>query len=381
MRPVSIVGIGQLPVEAVSSQSLRELGAGAVRQAMVDAGVEDVEALICGNMLGDELQGQKHLAALIADEVGLRGVEAMDVGVVSASGAGALRLAYLTVASGQVDLAVAVGAEKMSDGVAMPALSKALDAELEVAHGATMITRNAELLALYLKRTQAPEHAMVWFAVNAHKNARNNPNALFHDLRVSHRKARTSRIVHAPLRLYDCAPICDGAAAVVLAPTEQARAFTDQPVQILASSVATDRFRVDDREDPLHLAASELSAHKAFRQANVNRDDVSFFEVHDAFSIMACLQLEAAGFAEPGEGWRLAAERKIGIGGPLPICTMGGLKARGHPIGATALYQAVESVLQLTERAGKNQVRNPRVALTQSIGGAASTVISHIFGV
>ncbi len=381
MRAVSIVGIGQVPVEAATSSSLRELGAEAVRRAMADAGVEQVDALTCGNMLADELQGQKHLAALIADEVGLRGIDALEVGAVTASGAAALRLAFLTVASGQAELAVALGVEKMSEGVAMPAISKALDAEREVANGATMISRNAELLALYLERTKAPAHAMVWFAVNAHKNARNNPNAMFHELRVSARKVRSSRVIHAPLRLYDCAPICDGAAAVVLAPSEQARAFTDHPVRILASSVATDRFRVEDREEPLVLEGAQLSAHKAYRQANVNRGDVSFFEVHDAFSIMACLQLEAAGFAEQGEGWRMAAERQIGIRGELPICTMGGLKARGHPIGASGVYQIVEAVLQLTGRAGKNQVRDPKVGLVQSIGGAASTVVTHILGV
>jgi acetyl-CoA C-acetyltransferase len=381
MRGVSIVGTAQLPVVGAAEASLRELGAQAVRQALADAGVEEVEALFCGNMLADELQGQKHLASLIADEAGLRGIEALEVGAVTASGAGALRMAYLAVGSGQADLAVAVGVEKMSDGVAMPAISKALDAELEVPGGATMISRNAELLALYFERTKAPSHAMVWFAVNAHKNARNNPNALFHAQRVSVRQARTSRIIHPPLRLYDCAPICDGAAAVVLAPSEQARAFSDHPVRILASAVAVDRFRVDDRSDPLALEASQVSAHKAFRQANVHRGDVSFFELHDAFSIMACLQLEAVGFAAPGEGWRMAAERKIGIRGQLPVCTMGGLKARGHPIGATPLYQTVESVLQLTGRAGKNQVRDPKIALTQSIGGAASTVVTHLLGV
>jgi acetyl-CoA C-acetyltransferase len=357
------------------------MGAQVVQRAMADAGVDRVDALMCGNMLSDELQGQKHLAALIADEAGLRGIEALEVGAVTASGAAALRMAFLAVASGQAELAVAVGVEKMSDGVAMPAISKALDADREVANGATMISRNAELLALYFERTRAPAHAMVWFAVNAHKNARNNPHALFHELRVSVRKAATSRIVHAPLRLYDCAPICDGAAAVVLAPADQARAFSDHPVSILASSVATDRFRVEDRADPLLLEGSQISAHKAFRQANVNRGDVSFFEVHDAFSIMSCLQLEAVGFAEPGEGWRLAADREIGIKGRIPICTMGGLKARGHPIGASAVYQAVESVLQLTGRAGKNQVREAKVALMQSIGGAASTVVTHVFGV
>src|SRR3972149_1116770 len=287
MRPVSIVGIGQIPVQSASALGLRDMGAEAVRRAMAEAGVDRVDALMCGNMLSDELQGQKHLAALIADEAGLYGIEALEVGAVTASGAAALRVAYLAVASGQADLAVALGVEKMSDGVAMPAISKALDSEFEVANGATMITRNAELLALYFQRTKAPAHAMVWFAVNAHKNARNNPNPLFHELRVSVRKAATSRIVHAPLRLYDCAPICDGAAAVVLAPAEQARGFTCDTVCIFASSVATDRFCVDDRADPLLLEGSQASAHKAFREANVNNGAVSFFEVHNALSIMA----------------------------------------------------------------------------------------------
>ncbi|HET7011111.1 MAG TPA: thiolase domain-containing protein [Anaerolineales bacterium] len=380
MRPVSIIGVGQLPVTSASPLSLRGMGAEAVRLAMADAGVDRVDALMCGNMLSSELQGQKHLAALVADEAELWGIEALEAGAVTASGAAAVRMAYLAVGSGQADLAVAIGVEKMSDAVAMPAISKALDAEREVAHGATMISRNAELMAMYMERTDAPPHAMVWFAVNAHKNARNNPYALFHRLRVSPRQAATSRIIQAPLRLYDCAPICDGAAAVVLAPTDQARAYTERPVRILASSVGTDRFRIDDRADPLHLEGARISVQKAFRQANVHHSDVSFFEVHDAFSIMSCLQLEAAGFAEPGQGWRLAAERKIGIRGHLPITTMGGLKARGHPIGASGVYQIVEAVIQLTGRAGRNQVPNPRIGLVQSIGGAASTVVTHILG-
>ena len=380
MRPVSIVGIGQAPVEKATSKSLRELGAVVVRRAMEDAGVERVDALFLGNMLGDELQGQKHLAALIADESRLTGVEALEVGAATATGAAALRMAYLAVASGEADLAVAVGVEKMSEGVATPALAKALDAEREVRAGATLLSKNAELMRLYFQRYRVPEDGLVNFSVNAHRNARSNPNAIFRDRTVSARAVRTSRIIYAPLRMLDCSPLSDGAAAVVLAPREEARAYAGQPVHILASSVATDHFRLEDRKDPLRLEAAQLSAQKAFRLANVNRDDVSLFEVHDAFSIMACLMLEALGFASPGQGWRLAAENAIGLRGKIPIATMGGLKARGHPIGATALYQACEIVLQLTGRAGKNQVRHPEIGLVQSIGGAASTVITHIFG-
>jgi acetyl-CoA C-acetyltransferase len=380
VRDVSIVGIGQLPVQKTTSKSLRQLGSEVVRLAMEDANVEKVEALFASNMLADELQGQKHIAALIADEAGLRGIEALQVGAAMASGSAALRMAYLAIGSGEADLAIAVGVEKMSEGVAAPALAKALDVEYEVADGATMITKNAELMRLYFNRYKVPEDGLVNFPVTAHRNARNNPYALFHDLSVSPRTVRNSRVVYAPLRLMDCSPICDGAAAVVLAPSQEARAYSPHPVRIMASSVATDRFRVEDRTNPLWLEAGHISAHKAYRMANVNREDVSLYEVHDAFSIMTCLLLEAAGFAEPGQGWRLAAEKRIGLRGEIPITTMGGLKARGHPIGATALYQACEIVLQLTERAGKDQVKNASIGMMQSVGAAATTVITHILG-
>jgi acetyl-CoA C-acetyltransferase len=368
-------------VQKASEQSLRQMGAAVIRQAMENAGVERVDALYAGNMLADELQDQKHIASLLADEAGLIGIEALRVQATSAAGAAALHMGYLAVGSGEADLAIVVGVEKMSQGVAAPGITKALDAELEVAAGATMITKNAELMQLYLERNNAPDDALVNFSVTAHQNARHNPNALFRNQSVTAETARTSRIIHAPLRLMDCSPICDGAAAVLLAPTEQAKGYSAHSVRLLASSVATDRFRVEDRANPLWLEAADISAQKAFRQAGITHEQVDFFEVHDAFSIMACMLLEAAGFAEPGEGWRLAADEHIGLRGEIPITTMGGLKARGHPIGATALYQACEIVQQLTGQAGKNQLDNPKIGMMQSIGGAASTLICHLFGI
>lgn len=379
MRPVSIVAASQLPVVKANPDSLSQMASSVMRDAMQSAGVIGVEALYVGNMLADELQNQKHLGALFADEAGLHGVEALRIGAATAGGAAALRVAYLAVASGDVDLAMVVGAEKMSEGSAVPALAKALDAKLEVPLGANMINRNAELMRMYMERYKVPKNGFVNFAVNAHKNAKSNPYAMFRKP-VSAATVRGSRVIYAPLRLYDSAPICDGAAAVILAPTSQARAFTETPVQILASSVATDYFRLEDRPSPLQLRAAQISAEKAFKAANVKHEDISLFEVHDAFTIMSALQLEAAGFAAPGRGWRLAHEDKIGLKGKVPITTMGGLKARGHPIGATALYQTCELVLQLTGRAGKNQVRRPKVGMMQSIGGVASTVVTHILG-
>lgn len=381
MRPVSIIGIGQLPIQKESTHTLRQMGATAVRQAMAHARIDHTDALFAGNMLSDELQSQKHIAALIADEAGLIGIEALQVRAATATGAAALRMAYFAVSSGQADIAIAVGVEKMSSGVATPVLAKALDARKEVPTGDTLISKNAELMGMYMTRYSVPEDGLTGFSVNAHANALHNPNALFHKL-ITTADILNSRPISPPIRLMDCSPICDGAAAVVLVPTEHARRYPHaQPVHLLASSVATDRFRVGDRANPLRLSAARLSAEKAFSQTNRSLADVDLFEVHDAFSIMACLLLEAVGFARPGEGWRLAANGRIRPDGDIPIATMGGLKARGHPIGATAVYQTCEIYLQLTGQAGATQIPHAKTALLQSVGGAATTVLTHIFGV
>jgi len=383
MRPVALIGFGQIPVVKQQPRTLRQMGAAVVRAALSSAGADPTEvgALYASSMLSDELQGQKQIAALIADEAGLAGVEALDLRAATASGAAALRMAWLAVACGVVDLAVAVGVEKMSDGIPTPILAKALDAQREVPDGATLISQNALLMSLYRERHQMPDDGLTHFSVNAHANARHNPNALFQTKTITAEDVLASRLISPPIRLLDCSPICDGAAAVVLAPLDVSIRYTKQPVQILASSAATDRFRIAERPDPLALEAARHSAQAAYTQAGLAPGDMDFYEVHDAFSIMACLLVEAAGFAKPGEGWRLAAEGEIRPNGRIPLASRGGLKARGHPIGATALYQVCEIVQQLTGQAGGNQLENPRIGLMQSVGGAGVTVLTHIFGV
>jgi acetyl-CoA C-acetyltransferase len=379
MREVSIIGIGQLPIKKKYSDGLIELGARAARLALQSSGRKNIDALYVGNMLADELQNQKHLAAFIADEAGWAGIEALEVDAASAAGAAAIRLAYLAVASGDVDTAIALGVEKMSEGAAaVPALAKALDAHREGSLGANMITRNAQLMRAYMAKYDLPEGGFANFALNAHRNSQSNPNALFRK-RVSSRKIKSSRVIYDPIQLFDSAPVCDGAAAVLMVPTESIAAEAGFSVRVRASSVATDRFRMEDRADSLKLSAGARSASSAFKKAGLIAEDISFFEVHDAFSIMAALQLEAAGFAAAGDGWKLAQEKEIFPRGKIPISTMGGLKARGHPIGATALYQACEIVLQLSGMAGKNQIRNAENGMMQSVGGAASTMLTHIF--
>lgn len=376
---VSIVGIGQIPVQKHNPRSLREMGVAAIKLALASAGVEAVDAVFVGNMLADELQGQKHIAALIASAAGLRGVEALQVRAATATGAAALRMAYFAVASGQARLAVALGVEKMSDGDPTPALAKALDAEREAPTGATLLSQNARLMQRYIDRYGVTVDSFNGFPLTAHHNARTNPNALFQDRPVTEAEISASRVIVPPMRLYDAAPICDGAAAVVLAHAAEAHIFSPHPVHILSSSVATDWFVADDRADPLDLYAVQRSTWQALGDAEVTLRAIDFFEVHDAFSIMACLALEAVGFADRGAGWRMAAEGEIALTGRLPLCTLGGLKARGHPIGASALYQTCEIAQQLSGQAGPNQLARADHAMLLSVGGVASTSITHIF--
>jgi acetyl-CoA C-acetyltransferase len=187
-----------------------------------------------------------------------------------------------------------------------------------------------------------------------------------------------ARKVADPISLFDSSPICDGAAAVILARSENLNGNAARAVQITASAVATDTLALHDRQDPLWLRAVELSSIKAYAQAGVTPQEIDLFELHDAFSIVAPMSLEAAGFAPRGGGAHLARDGGISIQGKLPISTMGGLKARGHPIGASGVYQVVEAVQQLRGEAGKNQVPNAHLAMTQSLGGVAATAVTHV---
>ena len=375
---IAVVGIGRVPVRKQAHVGLRELAREAIEAALNDASVDRVDALYLGNMLADELSGQKHVATLVASHAGLAGIEALHVRAATASGAAALRVACLAVESGLVELAMAVGVELMSGGPSpTPALTRALDAKREIPYGLTMIEANARLMALYMERYGVRHEDFANLAVNAHRNAATNPYALFREP-VDVATVNDSRTISAPLQLFDCAPICDGAAAVILCRADRARSFHHTPVRILASTVATDVFAMQDRPDPLALAASRHATSLAYAQAGIGPGALDFFELHDAFSIMACLQLEAAGFAERGRGWQLAADGVIFSDGKLPISTMGGLKARGHPIGASAIYQVAEIVLQMRGEAGANQLARAGVAMTESVGGAGTTIFSHI---
>lgn len=380
MRQVSIVGLGQTQVGEHWEKSLRHLAGDAVLAAMQHAGVDRADALYVGNMLSGELTGQEHLGALVADFVGLRGIEAIKVEAACASGAAAVRQALIAVSSGLVEIAIAVGVEKMTDEAGSSVtsgLAMAADSDYETAHGLSFVAINALLMRRYMHEFGYRREDLAPFTVNAHANAVNNPYAMFRRP-ISAEAFGRAEMIASPISLLDSSPICDGAAAVVIAPSKQAHAFTDRPVRIVASSVATDAVALHDRRDPLLLQAAHDSAYKAYLQAGIRPEDVDLFELHDAFTVMAALSLEASGFAERGKGVTLALEGDIQLGGRIPISTMGGLKARGHPVGATGVYQIVEVAQHLRGEAGANQVSDAHWGMAQSIGGSGATVITHV---
>lgn len=380
MRDVAIVGIGQTPVGEHWDASLRSLAADAIQTALDDAGLSQVDALYVGNAYGATISSQSQLGALIADFAGLHGVEAFTVEAAEASGGAALRTGYLAVASGAVETALVLGAEKSSDMVGTArtrARGVSLDADYEAVHGVTLPALAALLMRRYMEEYGIELSALENFSINAHANGSKNAYAMYRNQLKPGGFARAPMVAD-PVTLFDSAPDADGAAAVILTSAERAADLVPQPVYIVGSGAATDTLALHERVDLLWLNAVQQSTRKAFEQAGVSQSDISLFELHDAFTILSALSLEAAGFATRGEGWQFAASNQIGLTGSLPISTFGGLKSRGNPVGAAGVYQAVEAALQLRGAAGANQVENARVALIQSVGGIGSTAITHV---
>lgn len=384
MNEVVIAGIGQTPVGEHWDISIRELAFKAIEAAQLDSGGLRPQALIVGNMLAPLLSRQAHLGALIADFAGLAGIEAFTVESAGASGGAALRLGYLAVRSGEVDVALVVGVEKQTDSIGSSieeALSATGDSDYETVQGLTPTAQAAMIMQRYLHEFDVPRASFAGFPVVAHANGAGNPNAMF---RKAIRPELYEKVgmVCAPLNMFDVAPFADGAAALVLTRPELLPPGFQHPlVRVTGSSQVSDTLALHDRPDLLSFEAARLSVERAARQAGITPGEVDLYELHDAYSIYAALSLEAAGLAERGQGWKLAQEDMLNLNGFLPISTFGGLKARGYPGGATGVYQAVEAVLQLRRQAGQNQVPQARRALVQSLGGPASTAVTHILQV
>ncbi len=385
MREIAIIGIGQTVIDEHWTSSLRDLAVEAVVNCLRDAGRDQVDGLYIGNMLSGILGQQESIGPLIADWTGLKPAEAVKVEAACGSGAAAFRLAIQAISSGELDTAIALGVEKMTEtkgSDTTAALAEAADADFETMHGVTFVAINAMIMQRYMHEYGWSHAQFAPFPIVAHSNALNNPYARLHE-EIDVNTYESARIISSPINLLDASPIGDGAAAVYIVPVESINKGNrvKKMISIAGSASATDTLAVHDRRRVTWLAAAQKSAQSAYSQADIAPKQIDLFELHDAFSIMAVLSLEACGFVEEGQGPRLGLDGEIYPGGKIPIATLGGLKARGHPVGATGIYQIVELVQQLRGSAGKAQIADAKVGMAQNIGGSGATVLTHILKV
>ncbi len=387
MRDVAVIGVGVTKFGELWDKSLRDLTAEAGLKAIQDAGIasKDIDALYGGNMSSGLFVNQEHTAALIAEAVGLteKHIPATRVEDACASGGVALRQGYISVASGVHDIVVVGGAEKMTDvspNMATDALATAGDQEWEAFFGMTFPGLYAMIAKRHMHKYGTTKERLAQVAVKNHHNGSMNPYAHFQK-EITLEQALNSTMIAEPLGLFDCSPISDGAAVLILCPLERAKEFTGNPVKIVASAQASDTLALHGRRDICTMDATVAAAKNAYKQANIQPKDIDLAEVHDCFTINEILAVEDLGFVKKGEGGKATEEGLTKLDGEIPVNPSGGLKAKGHPVGATGVAQAVEIVTQLRGEAGKRQVKNARIGMTHNIGGSGASCAIHIFEV
>jgi len=383
LRDVVIIGIGETKFGELWDKSLREIGIEAGLKALQDAGVsgEQVERMYIGNMSAGKLIDQEHIAPLIADYAGLSKIPSTRIESGGASGGMALSEAYKTVASGMNDIVVVGGAEKMTDvgeEEAKKILSSTADQEWETVFGATFDSLYAMMARYHMDEYGTTREQLAEVAVKNHSNASKNPNAQF-PREINKDFVIGAPIVSEPLGMFDCAPLSDGGAALVLCPAERAEEFEGEPVEIVSMGEGGDTMAVHEREDIGTLQATKRAAKKAYERAGITAKDIDFAEVHDNFTITEIMAIEDLGFFEKGEGGPATEEGKTRLNSEISVNTSGGLKAKGRPVGAVGISQAVEAVQQLREEAGERQVEDPEYGLTHNIGGTGASTVVHIF--
>jgi acetyl-CoA C-acetyltransferase len=387
MRDVAIIGVGGTKFGELWDISFRDLGMQAGLAAVADAklAAEDIEALYVGNMSAGRFIEQEHVAALIADYSGLARdhIPATRIEAAGASGGLAFREGYIAVASGMHDIVVVGGAEKMtdvSDLMATEIQSSAADQQWEVVFGATLASLFAMIARRHMHEFGTTREQIAQVAVKNHKHGALNPDAQFQ------REIDLSTVLKAPpvaepLGVFDCAPLSDGAAAVVLCSMDRARSYTTKPIRIAASAQASDTLALHSRSSITSFTATQVAAKKAFRQAKKTPEQVQLAEVHDNFTIAEILAIEDLGFFPKGLGGKATMDGETTLGGKVAVNTSGGLKARGFPFGATGVAQLVELVQQLRGEAGKRQVPDAALGLAQNAGGTGATVVVSLLEV
>jgi len=383
LREVVIIGIGETEFGELWDKSLREIGIEAGLKALQDAGVrgKEVERMYIGNMSAGKLIDQEHVAPLIADYAGLSNIASTRIESGGASGGMALSEAYKTVASGMDDIVVVGGAEKMTDvgeEEAKKILSSTADQEWETVFGATFDSLYAMMARYHMDEYGTTREQLAEVAVKNHYNASKNPNAQF-PREITKDFVIGAPIVAEPLGMFDCAPLSDGGAALVLCPAERAEEFEGEPVEIVSMGEGGDTMAVHEREDIGTLQATKRAAKKAYERAGITAEDLDFAEVHDNFTITEIMAIEDLGFFEKGEGGPATEEGKTRLNSEISVNTSGGLKAKGRPVGAVGISQAVEAVQQLREEAGERQVEDPEYGLAHNIGGTGASTVVHIF--
>ncbi|RME00139.1 MAG: thiolase domain-containing protein [Calditrichaeota bacterium] len=362
-------------------KSLRQLFVEAALGAIDDAGVDHIDAMYVGCMSSGLFVGQEHLGSLLADYLGVTPIPSTRVESACASGGVALRMGIMDVMSGQHEIVLAGGVEKMTDvstDCATYALSTAADQDYEVYYGVTFPGLYAMIARAHMHRYGTTRKQLAEVAVKNHLNGSMNPLAQFqHKITVD--QVLNSPMVAEPLRLLDCSPITDGASAVILCPLELAKKLSQKPaVKIIASAHATDTIALQSRPDLTEFRAVTRAAEQAYKMANIQPGNIDVAEVHDCFTIAEICMTEALGFAEKGKGGEAVESGMTALDGRIPVNTSGGLKAKGHPVGATGISQAVEIVHQLRGEAGDRQVKNAKVGLTQNMGGSGGSAVVHI---
>ncbi|ODV49643.1 acetyl-CoA C-acetyltransferase [Methanohalophilus euhalobius] len=387
MRDVAIIGSYTTKFGEMWERSFRDIVVEAGVGALEDAGVggESIDSMFVGNMSGGQFVEQEHIGALIADYSGLAAglhVPSTRVEAACASGGLAFRQGIQSVASGYNDIVVAAGVEKMTDVSsvgASSALAAAADREWEGMMGATFPGLYAMIARMHMQQYGTTSEQLAQVAVKNHKNGTNNPIAQYRN-NITVDKVLNSIMVADPLHIFDCSPITDGAAALVLAPAEEAHKYTDTPIYVKGSGQASDTIALHDRRDITTLDASVYAAKRAYEMAGIGPDDIDVAEVHDCFTIAEICAIEDLGFVKKGQGGRFVEDGNTAIGGKIPVNTSGGLKACGHPVGATGIKQAAEIVNQLRGEAGKRQVEGAKIGLAHNVGGSGATALVHILG-
>ncbi len=378
MKDIAIIGVGMSKFGELWTQSFRDIFTEAALAAISDSGVDHIDSMYIGSMTPGLFVGQEHIASLLADYLGVTGISATRVESACASGGAAVRQAILEVASGESEYVLAGGVEKMNDGADTTyALSTAADQEYEVFHGVTFPGLYAMVARAHMHKYETTREQLADVAVKNHTHGIKNPNAQFR-MNVTRESVMNSTMVADPLGLLHCSPVTDGAAAVIVTTEANAKKLGKSYVKVLASAQATDGIALHSRKDLASIPVVKVAAERAYKAANLKPGDLDLIEVHDCFTIAELVVMEELGLVDRGKSGEAVSSGMTTLGGKIPINTSGGLKSKGHPVGATGVAQIIEIVEQLRGNAGDRQVQNARIGMTQNMGGSGGSCVIHI---